>query len=223
MSERGIQMRLFLLSVTLSFLGAALQAATVSSTFEAGLDGWTADGAVLAAADRRGPGGEGDGYMLVIDNAGGAGTLFAPRAYLGDLGLFDGGLLSIDFVERAKAGSAGYVRNYGVVTLRSGARRVSADLIPTDPRPFWQSAALDFTAATFGATQTDWAALLSAVSSFEIFADSWGNISEVNGLDNITLRAPDPAPMVIPLPASMLMLLTALGGLALAPMLRRRT
>jgi hypothetical protein len=199
---------------TVAMVGLALaaqgaRAATISSTFDADLDGWTItsdSGALSHMATGGNPGG-----FLFVDNAEGAVIVraIAPAKFLGNLASFDGGVLSFDGNLLTK-GSVPFYPPYGQVTISSsGGTPVTLDLAPSDP-PIgeWVHYSVSLDAATWGRTPQAWAQLLAGVTDISIVLEAVSGF-ETNGFDNFTLSS-------VPEPSVAALLAVALGAGALS-------
>jgi hypothetical protein len=102
-----------LIAVSVLVYADAAHAASITSTFDTGLEGWTATGGLLQYSSA---GGNPSGFLSLTDNMNDYMTVFAPMPYSGNLLGFLGGTLSFD------------ARNL------NGA---AADLVSTPHRVFW--------------------------------------------------------------------------------------
>jgi hypothetical protein len=201
----------FALAVFAAFAGVA-NAATIISTFDSDLEGWTKgpEGAFNYISTGGNPG----GYAL-YSVVGAPSNIIAPDAFLGNLSAYDGGTFSWDGVATDEgSGSVPGSYAYGKVTVTGTAGSATSALIPSADRPTlagWSSYSHDFTAADFGKTEGEWDAILANVTSITLGGNAYGG-SENLGYDNIALNA------AVPEPSSTALL--GLGGLAL--ILRRR-
>lgn len=203
------------------FVGGIAEAATLSSTFDTDADGWTGnvpEGALSYVATGGNPG----GHIRLTDTGAGVINGFASGAlagpsFSGDLSAFDGGTLSFDMI--TITGGGGTFASFGTVFLFAAgdanpgdqtpdAMADAAAVAPTSAA--WQNYSLTFDAATFGVSQTAWDAILANVDTIGIATDAFSGADTI-GLDNFTLTD---AVAPVPLPATALLLLAALGGLA---------
>jgi hypothetical protein len=168
-------------------LGAARPASglTIQSSFDAGLEGWTA---AAVALSWQSAGGNPGGYLRGDDQAN-TSYLIAPAAFLGDLSSFDGGSMAFDHIAIDLDGfpiaGAG-----GEVTIFSGAESATADLLT--PSPIWQTGSVLLTAAAWGVSQTTWTGILANVTGIHIVIDSTLGVG-TDGFDNFTMVTPEPA------------------------------
>lgn len=203
--------RTLLLACALCTAGAA-GATTITHDFSAGAAGFTVSGGTPSIA-LGGPAGASDPYLRIRDGRGGNMALTFGTGFSGNLSAFDGGTLSLDFIQTAQRGGR-YLAAFGTLTIRGSAGAVSADIIAPNPDSLWRTASVTFSAATFGTSQAKWDAILGDVGSFSMITESWYGVSEVVGFDNVTLAA-------VPLPAGGLLMLAGLGGLAAVRKRRR--
>lgn len=123
-------------------LGAARPAPglTIQSSFDAGLEGWTA---AAVALSWQSAGGNPGGYLRGADQAN-TSYLIAPAAFRGDLSSFDGGTMAFDHIaidlDDFPIAGAG-----GEVTIFSGAQSATAELLT--PLQSWQTGTVLLTAA----------------------------------------------------------------------------
>jgi hypothetical protein len=188
-------------------------AATIVNSFDNDAEGWTASGGNLTW---QATGGNTGGYISMSDGNTAFMQAVAGSSFLGDLSVFDGGTFSFDAIQTAQGTSGSYLSGFGIVRLSGGGISASLDVFTVNPTNTWQTAAVLFDAATWGLSQSAWDTLLSNVTSFRIETESWNNVSETVGLDNIRLSNMSP----IPVPAAGLLLLSALGALGVGRRLR---
>lgn len=201
---------ILLISVVICTATSPSLASTISSTFDADAEGWTAnapEGALAHVAS----GGNPDGHIRVTDTGGGgvngfaSGAFFGP-AFSGDLRAFDGGTLSIDMNATVVGGgnfdSFGWILLFGPGDAMPDDQtpEAMADIAPQPPRgPTWVTFTMTFDAATFGLSQLDWEDLVSDIDRIGIATDAFDGADTI-GIDNVTLRASAANP--VPLPAS---------------------
>jgi len=188
-------------------IGASTPAAglTIQSSFDSGLEGWTASGITISWQPS---GGNPGGYLRADDQAN-ASYLIAPASYLGNLSAFDGGQLSFDqiAIDLDNMPIAGHG---GEVTIFSGAQSATADLLT--PVLTWQTGSVPLTAAAWGVSQATWTGILANVTGIHVVIDSTMGVG-TDGFDNFT--------MVTPEPATALLLGAGIAGMALSG--RRRS
>jgi hypothetical protein len=203
---RALAAMLLMIGWTLHAEGAG--ATTISSTFDADLDGWTITSG--SALSHMATGGNPGGFLFV-DNDEGAIIVraIAPAKFLGDLSSFNGGVLAFDGNLLTK-GSVAFYPPYGQVTISSsGGTPVTLDLAPSDP-PIgeWVHYSVSLDAATWGRTPQAWAQLLAGVTEISIVLEAVSGL-ETNGFDNFTLSS-------VPEPSVAALLGVALGAGALS-------
>ena len=203
---------------TVLVLSAPASAAFITSTFDTDDEGWIANGngsttSFVAA------GGNLDGHIRVTDITvrPPAGAL-APAKFLGDLSAFDGGSLTFDLATIRRGGGS-FIGRYGRVDLKGGGFEATftASFVAPQANNVWTSFHIPLNAADWGKSDAEWAAILADVTRILIVTDSFNFNSEVLGIDNVALREATP----VPLPSSLLLLLTAFTGLGAAARLRR--
>lgn len=170
-------------------------AAAISSTFDSDAEGWIGipgEGSVAFAATGGNPG----GHIRVSDAGGGGGLgsgAIAPAKFLGDLLAFDGGALSTDLA--AFAGGGGTFAIFGTVRITGGGDEAFFDLATTAPASGWESYSAPLTAAAWGKTDAEWAAILGDVTEVAISTDAFDGPDTI-GIDNFAI-VPEPAAGVL--------------------------
>lgn len=201
-----------ILFVVMIALGNLAYGASISSTFDSDLEGWTVrNNEPGGGASHIAAGGNPGGYMEIIDIEGFAGfEAVAPSKFLGDLSGFNGGSLSFDTNYLDSSGSADRPA-YGTVTISSPGGVASLDFIPSNNPPMdqWESHSEALVASTWGKSQTEWISILTNVTDLSINLELFGGDDTV-GLDNVNM---------VPLPASVWLLAPAITCLVA---LRRR-
>lgn len=209
-------------------LAGSAHAATVSSHFDSGLDGWTTFG-------NEGPGQDGTsnlsnagGYLHSVDFTDTWGWLLAPAAFTNAARSALGGDFSFDL----RSLNNGDLTDYPVrVVLRSGGQAITATAFnPTSTFgsysfSFDDSSTWRFTDASLQdpqsvgalASAADIQAVLGSLTGIFIAADYSGANSTVGGfdhtdLDNVTLVT---EPAAVPEPAGLALAALGLGALAL--------
>lgn len=190
----------------------AASAATIVNSFDSDAEGWTSSGGSLTWQAN---GGNSGGYISMSDTNTAFMQAVSGSSFLGDLSVFDGGTFSFDAIQTARGASGSYLGGFGIVRLSGGGITATLDVFTVNPTDVWQTASVVFDAATWGLSETAWDTLLSNVTDFRIETESWNNVSETVGLDNIRLSSIAP----IPVPAAGLLLLSALATIVVA---RRR-
>lgn len=192
----------FVFGIGVSRPAAAL---TIQSSFDAGLEGWTALGIGLSWQST---GGNPGGYIRGDDLAN-ASYLIAPAAFLGDLSAFDGGQMSFDHIAIDLDGMP-IAGSGGEVTIFSGAQSATADLLT--PSLTWQTGSVPLTASAWGVSQAEWTSILANVTGIQIVIDSTLAVG-ADGFDDFTIVTPEPT--------TALLLGCGIAGIALAAPRRR--
>lgn len=191
----------------LSFAHAS--ATTISSSFDAGAEGWTALDAVGFDyhSSFQSTGGNPGGFLdgLETDPAGGTGYFIAPSKYLGNLSSFAGGSLGYDF--KVIQGTSYF--NDADVIISNGSTSVSwiSNINPVGLG--WTPFQVQLTSANFG---PNLASVLSNVTELQIRGEFISGPEE-EGLDNVLLQTPASG---APEPATWSMLILGFGGIGMA-------
>ena len=166
-----------------------LSAASISSGFDADLEGWT--GSEGGAVTYNATGGNPGGFLQQTDVDLSDMYVIAPAAYLGDRTSYIGGTLSFDAIQLIGPGDDYDL--FGTVTLRSGGSFVIADLaLPGNPPRDWASYSITLDGASFGATELDFAAILSNLTAIEVMLESQIGVIESTGFDNFKISTAVP-------------------------------
>ena len=182
--------------VVFALLLAQASAATISSTFDTGVEGWT-------AVDTTGhdyfstwksTGGNPGGFLFGYEDYSitGTGFFIAPSKFLGDLSAYAGGVLSFDI--KIITGASRYYYSDADVIISNGANSVSwtPDINPAEQG--WFTFSVQLNDANFG---SGLASILSNVTELQIRGEYIGG-EEEEGLDNVFLST---AATAVPLPA----------------------
>ena len=184
------------IALTASFASVPASAALIESRFDTDLEGF---GVVAdASVEHMLMGGNPGGFMQFNDFA--SGSLFfatVPVSALGDLSAANGETLSYDAI--VLSGSGSRLSSFGrvIITGTSGSAEINIGAAPAT-NGVWTSYGAAMTAAAWGVTEMEWAALLSDVTSLTFQMEAI-NGDETVGLDNFVLM---PAPGTLMLGAA---------------------
>lgn len=202
--ERMLRATAIALCTTLS-MGAG------AASFDTDAEGWTTiDGGVQTWVAT---GGNSGGWLRVADNTGDDFLLKAPTAWLGNWTGLLGGTLSFDALN-ANGESPDWAP-FGEVTITGTAGSVVLDAVAPNNPPadgLWHRYSVLLSPGAGWTGSASLAAVLADVTGLTIKGEFHAGVSEVVGIDNITVSA-------VPEPASAALLL---GGLGLLAHVRRR-
>ena len=180
----------------LVMLASHSTAASIESTFDADLEGWTTSvGGDLAFVST---GGNGGGFLQQTDLDLSDMFVSAPAKFLGDLSSFLNGTLSFD--ARQVSGNGEKYAPFGFVTIFNGGNAISADIAgPDAPSIDWTTFTVTLDAASFGTTSAAVADVLSNVTMMMVQLESQIGVVEVTGMDNfrLTSAVPEPSTLLI--------------------------
>lgn len=173
--------------------------AQIVSSYDLSAEGWTATSGIITWV---GTGGNPNGHVRFEDTTPANLVGTAPAVYLGNRGVMNGGTMSADFFGFIPNGSPGpYNPMFGQVTITNSGSSLSATaaLVTSNPSFAWTSYSYPLTAAAWGMSATDWATLLSNVTSIEINMDRYAASNlEITGMDNFRLTPiPEPGSLVL--------------------------
>lgn len=160
----------------------------ILSTFNSDTDGWTANAGGIGqfAASGGNPG----GFFRITDNAGDPNfAAVAPPKFLGNLSGFNSGTLSIDVKILSFIPGKPSDEDFGRTVISSPAGTASLDVVPQAFPANWATFSVPLTATAWGQTATNWAAILSNVTSITINLEGYSDL-DVSGLDNVRLESP---------------------------------
>ena len=180
----------------LVILASHATAASIESTFDADLEGWTTSvGGDLAFVST---GGNGGGFLQQTDLDLSDMFVSAPAKFLGDLSSFLNGTLSFD--ARQVSGNGEKYAPFGFVTIFNGGNAISADIAgPEAPAIDWTTFTVTLDAASFGTTSAAVADVLSNVTMMMVQLESQIGVVEVTGMDNFRLVSAVPEPSTLAL------------------------
>jgi hypothetical protein len=180
----------------LVMLASHAAAASIESTFDADLEGWTTSvGGDLAFVST---GGNGGGFLQQTDLDLSDMFVSAPAKFLGDLSSFLDGTLSFD--ARQVSGNGEKYAPFGFVTIFNGGNAISADIAgPEAPSIDWTTFTVTLDAASFGTTSAAVADVLSNVTMMMVQLESQIGVVEVTGMDNFRLVSTVPEPSTLAL------------------------
>lgn len=201
-----------------------VHAVVISSTFDAGDEGWIGipgEGSSAFFASGGNPGGH-----IQITDIGGGGFLgsgaIAPSKFLGDLSGFDNGTLSVDLATFAGSGTTWSTFGMVLITGVGGDCDSSSDpgtlpfcalfdLTDTVPGSTWETFSAPLTATAWGKTPLEWMTILAGVTKIEIGTDAFDS-NDTTGIDNFTIRD---RTTPVPVPATLWLFFSGPGGLGL--------
>ncbi len=209
---------------TSRFLMAALSAASaamalvapparadVTSSFDSGLDGWTAQGGTLSH--------HAGGWLLQSDTQSTWMSVLAPAAFRGNLTSYLGGTLSFDALNaNGAAADLGSAPWFGRVTITGPGGTASRDVAGSGagsppPDGLWHSYSAGLDPLLWSGNLTG---ALGNVTSLRVTLEFNDEIVEVAGFDNFALTAP------VPEPANALLLVAGLTLLGVRRWQQRR-
>ena len=188
-APRSVSQLAFALTLNLLIVRPAT-GLTIQSTFDSGLEGWTA---VLITTTWQTTGGNPGGFLRGVDQPF-TSYLLAPAAFLGDLSAFNGGYMSFDHIALDTAGES-IAGLGGTVEIYSGSQVASADLLT--PMTSWQTGSAPLTATAWGVSQATWTSLLSNVTEIRVIVDSTLSGGNADGFDNFTIVTPEPGTFLL--------------------------
>ena len=185
-----------LVSCTPLFFPAASLA--VEGDFDAGLEGWTAEGGTLIHVAA---GGNPDGFLQLTDETNSNMFLTAPQNafYSGNLSGYVNGFVQFDARLVGLSGPATPFTTFGTIRFSNGANSASFDLAPLgEPTDQWTTYMARLTSPPWGSDSSNWLDILSNVTSLTVNLESHSPIVETVGFDNFRLSAlPEPGTLAL--------------------------
>jgi hypothetical protein len=178
-------------------------------TFDAGLEGWTADGGTLTYVAT---GGNPGGFLQLADATSTDMFVIAPKNefYSGDLTGYVNGFVQFDARTVSLSGPATAYPAFGRITFASGGKTASFDLAPLgEPTDEWTTYKAALTSPPWGTDFDAWLEILSNVTSLTVNLESHSPIVETVGFDNFRLSG-------LPEPGTLTLALIVAAGAALA-------
>lgn len=177
-----------------ALLSAPALAGVIKAEFDDGTSGWTAQVGTVDWADT---GGVPGGYLMIESADGAFGVASAPAQFTGALTSYNGGAFTFDTTIVSRAYEVGSIPPIGsrpdvfsVVVTVEGANGLvaTAQTAPIFTTTRWVGMGLDFTAAAFGVSESDWLSILADVDAITISTDGPDFLRPfVIGFDNIAL------------------------------------
>jgi hypothetical protein len=197
--------KLILIAVMILGIATLAQAAITSTTFDKGLEGWTAiEDGVISYSEAGGSGG-GGGFAKMHDNASGTwATYAAPESFLGNRLSDFNGTISFD-IKRIDSNGTGYVPT---VDLISGSTTLTHEFINQYPTTSWNTYTVSLVGSAWGVTDQALKNVLTSLNGFRIRGE-YRDGTEDNGLDNVMFGKAAP----VPVPPSLFLLAPGLLGL----------
>lgn len=180
---------------------AGAMAASITSNFDAGLDGWTGL-AGQTTVSHEATGGQSGGYMRALDIQAGQGQtsfVIAPSSYLGNLSGFIGGTLSVAALEDTTNGNP-INANFGTIHISGGGDTAVARLLRPLSARVWRDFSVDLTASNWTTSSLSFAAIMANVTDIRLHVDYRGQGNEAVGIDNFAIQSTEvPAPPAVAL------------------------
>ncbi|NTS77524.1 hypothetical protein HR060_11685 [Catenovulum sp. SM1970] len=143
----------------------------------------------LTLAANGGPLGTGDSYLQYTDVDTNFMHAVFGTGWSGDLSAFNNGTFSFDYIQTAPTSGSSFISDFGFFRIFGGGQTAGIDVIPSNPSVNWTTQSFNFSAANFGVSNTVWNTILSDVTGIWLNVESWNGVTEVVGIDNISLTA----------------------------------
>jgi len=185
-----MQNKTYGLAAALALVVALPAQAAIHYGFDGDAQGWTASngGTLSHVASGGSPG----GYLSVVDATGDDFRVVLPSGAGGDWSAYLGGSIGFDAINLNN--EAPDYEGFGLVTLSGGGLTLVVDTVAVGQPPAdgqWHHYAVPLTSAVWGA---DLGTVLASVDGFSLEGEFHNGVSEVVGIDNISVSAvPEPA------------------------------
>lgn len=187
-------------------------------TFDAGLEGWTADGGTLMYVAT---GGNPSGFLQLADETTTDMHVIAPKneLYSGDLSGYLNGFVQFDARTVNLSGPATAYPTFGRITFANGGKTASFDLAPLgEPTNEWTTYKASLTSPPWGTDFDAWLDILSNVTSLAVNLESHSPIVETVGFDNFRLSGlPEPGTLALAIGAGIASLISRGRRCGVAP------
>lgn len=198
-----------LLAIACTALVFPATAVAAAGDFDAGLEGWTAEGGTLAHVAA---GGNPGGFLQLTDETSSNMFLVAPQNefYSGNLSGYVNGFVQFDARLVSLSGAATPFTTFGTITFSNGANSASLDLASLgEPTDEWKTYSASLTSPPWGHDFNAWLDILSNVTSLTVNLESNSPIVETVGFDNFRLSG-------LPEPGTLALAICAMGAAAFA-------
>ena len=158
------------------------------SNFTQTTEDWSCSGGQINHASTTGNPG---GYLSVKDTSTNEMRIFAPEKYLGDLSLYNNGLLAFDatIIDNPD----GLLPNFGKVTFYNDALKqsVTVDITNENPENSWKTYYISMNANIwYDNKENEWQNFLSNISIISVSLEAGSKVTETMGFDNFKVIPP---------------------------------